>query len=89
MGILIHIGDVVTAVHRFPLSGFEFFELGNVVFSPVRVAVGLELVRVALRDYAARRHHGDVAIFHMLQRRRRRGIVPNLHRQFAFERLVR
>ena len=86
--ILIHVGDVVAAVNRFPFSRFELFELGDIVFAPVGIAVGFELVRVAPRHHPAGRHDGDVAIFHLRQRRRRRRIVPDLHRQLAVERLV-
>src|SRR5215467_5878523 len=75
-------------MHRLPLSGLKLLELGNVVLSPVGIAVRFETVRVTPGNDAARRHQGDPALIDLRQRRSRRRFIPNLHRQLAFEGLV-
>ena len=88
MRILIHVRDVVAAVHRFPFSRLELFELGDIVFAPVGIAISFELIRIAPRHHPAGCHYGDVAIFYLIEWRRRRRVVPHFHRQLALERLV-
>src|SRR4029450_3707005 len=75
-------------MHRLPLSRLKFLELGNVVFLPVGIAVCLETIRVPPGDDAARRHQGDPAILYLCQWWCRWRVIPNFHRQFAFEGLV-